>query len=326
MTGLLDGHLALVTGAGSGIGEAIARAMADAGARIVGVDIDGAAAERVAAAIGREAASFSCDVTDRGQCDGLAAAVGSRIGAVSILVNNAGIIRRGTVTEPNTRSDWDATLAVNLDGPYNMVTAFLDQLRETKGSIINIGSIQSFVALPNSAAYTTSKGGVRLLTKALAIELSPLGIRVNAIGPGFTATPLNAKAREDAAYMANFATRIPLGRIGTPEDIAGPAVFLASDMALHHRRHPASRWRLPRTLVRFTHGNEHGPLARKASEVLECHRIRRNVVGKSILADEPGVRSIQDRLAVHRVDASGSFWDAEIGVDKSHGTVLGWAH
>src|SRR6516164_663911 len=117
MTGLLDGHLALVTGAGSGIGEAIARAMADAGARIVGVDIDGAAAERVAAAIGREAASFSCDVTDRGQCDGLAAAVGSRIGAVSILVNNAGIIRRGTVTEPNTRSDWDATLAVNLDGP-----------------------------------------------------------------------------------------------------------------------------------------------------------------------------------------------------------------
>jgi len=133
--------------------------------------------------------------------------------------------------EPNNRGDWDATLAVNLDGPYNMVTAFPDQLCETKGSIINIGSIQSFVALPNSAAYTTSKGGVRLLTKALAIELSPLGIRVNAIGPGFTATQLNAKAREDAAYMANFATRIPLGRIGTPEDIAGPAVFLASDMA-----------------------------------------------------------------------------------------------
>jgi len=87
------------------------------------------------------------------------------------------------------------------------------------------------VALPNSAAYTTSKGGVRLLTKALAIELSPLGIRVNAIGPGFTATPLNAKAREDSDYMANFTDRIPLGRVGTPEDIAGPAVFLASDMA-----------------------------------------------------------------------------------------------
>ena len=231
MTGLLDGRLALITGAGSGIGEAIAHAVADAGARVVAVDIDGGAAERTAAAIGRAAASFACDVTDRVGCDGLAAAVRSRVGAISILVNNAGIIRRGTVMEPNTREDWDATLAVNLDGPYNMVTAFLDQLRETKGSIINIGSIQSFVALPNSAAYTTSKGGVRLLTKALAIELSPLGIRVNAIGPGFTATSLNAKAREDPVYMANFASRIPLGRIGTPEDIAGPAVFLASDMA-----------------------------------------------------------------------------------------------
>jgi NAD(P)-dependent dehydrogenase (short-subunit alcohol dehydrogenase family) len=229
--GLLDSRVALITGAGSGIGEAIAHAIADAGARVIAVDIDGAAADRTAAAIGRSAVSFVCDVTDRGQCDGLASDVRSRIGAISTLVNNAGIIRRGTVLAPRTREDWDATLAVNLDGPYNMVTAFLDQLRETKGSIINIGSIQSFVALPNSAAYTTSKGGVRLLTKALAIELSPLGIRVNAIGPGFTATPLNAKAREDAAYMANFESRIPLGRIGTPEDIAGPAVFLASDMA-----------------------------------------------------------------------------------------------
>jgi NAD(P)-dependent dehydrogenase (short-subunit alcohol dehydrogenase family) len=95
--------------------------------------------------------------------------------AISILVNNAGIIRRGTAAAASTRQDWDATLAVNLDGPYNMVTAFLDQLRETKGSVINLGSIQSFVALPNSAAYTTSKGGVRLLTKALATELGPYG-------------------------------------------------------------------------------------------------------------------------------------------------------
>ncbi|MGC2201609.1 MAG: glucose 1-dehydrogenase [Stellaceae bacterium] len=229
--GLLDSRIALITGAGSGIGEAIAHAMAKAGAGVIAVDIDGTAAERTATAIGAQATSFACDVTDRAGCDSLAAAVRARTGAISILINNAGIIRRGTVTEPNTREDWDATLAVNLDGPYNMVTAFLDQLRETKGAIINIGSIQSFVALPNSAAYTTSKGGVRLLTKALAIELSPLGIRVNAIGPGFTATPLNAKAREDAAYMANFTNRIPLGRIGTPEDIAGPAVFLASDMA-----------------------------------------------------------------------------------------------
>ncbi|MGO8916477.1 MAG: SDR family NAD(P)-dependent oxidoreductase [Stellaceae bacterium] len=231
MSGLLAGRLALVTGAGSGIGEGIARGMAQHGARIIAVDIDGAAAARTAAAIGGEARAFPCDVTDRAACDGLAASVLRELGALSVLVNNAGIIRRGTVTSVTARADWDATLAVNLDGPYNMSTAFLGQLRQSKGAIINIGSIQSFVALPNSAAYTTSKGGVRALTKALAIELSPLGIRVNAIGPGLIATPLNAKARENPAYMKNFEGRIPLGRIGTPEDIAPVAVFLACDMA-----------------------------------------------------------------------------------------------
>jgi NAD(P)-dependent dehydrogenase (short-subunit alcohol dehydrogenase family) len=231
MSGVLQGKLALVTGAGSGIGEAIARAMAEAGACIAAVDVNGDAAARTAQMCGGGAVAHACDVTDRAACDGLAAMVRREVGPVSVLVNNAGIIRRSEVTDPNARRDWDATLAVNLDGPYNMVTAFLDQLRETKGAVINIGSIQSFVALPNSAAYTTSKGGVRLLTKALAMELGPMGIRVNAIGPGFTATPLNADARLNAEYMANFTGRIPLGRIGNPEDVALPAVFLASDMA-----------------------------------------------------------------------------------------------
>jgi NAD(P)-dependent dehydrogenase (short-subunit alcohol dehydrogenase family) len=231
MAGLLEGRIALVTGAGSGIGEGIARGMAQEGARLVAVDIDAGAAERTARAIGGGARSFACDVGDRQHCDALAASVRRELGAISVLVNNAGIIRRGTVSDANARADWAATLRVNLDGPYLMATAFLDQLKESKGAIVNIGSIQSFVALPNSAAYTTSKGGVRALTKALAIELSPLGIRVNAIGPGLIATPLNAKARENPAYMKNFEGRIPLGRIGTPEDIAPVAVFLASDMA-----------------------------------------------------------------------------------------------
>lgn len=231
MPGLLVGSIALVTGAGSGIGEAIAVAMAREGARIVSVDINIGAAVRVARAVGENAVGLACDVIDRAACDALAAKVRTEVGAISVLVNNAGIIRRGKVTDASARRNWDDTLAVNLDGPYNMVTAFLDQLRETKGSVINIGSIQSFVALPNSAAYTTSKGGVRLMTKALAIELGPMGIRVNAIGPGFTATPLNAEARQNPDYMANFTGRIPLGRIGAPEDVALPAVFLASDMA-----------------------------------------------------------------------------------------------
>ena len=231
MTGLLDGRLALITGAGSGIGEGIARAMADAGARVLVVDVNAEGAARVAREIGATASAYPLDVTDRAACDALAAAVRQAHGAIAVLVNNAGIIRRGKVDEPDARQHWDATLAVNLDGPYNLTTAFLDHLKETRGSVINIGSIQSFVALPNSAAYTASKGGVRALTKALAIELSPLGIRVNAIGPGMIATPLNAKARENPDYMKSFQDRIPLGRLGAPEDIAGPAVFLASDMA-----------------------------------------------------------------------------------------------
>ncbi len=231
MEGLLTGRRVLVTGAGSGIGEGIAFAMARAGAFVIAADINGEAAIRTAARIGADAAAYALDVTDREAVDALAARIQAEHGPIDVLVNNAGIIRRGKVEDENTRADWDATLAVNLDGVYNMVTGFLTQLKTTKGTIINIGSIQSFVALRNSAAYTASKSAVRGLTKALAIELSPQGIRVNAIGPGLIATPLNERARQNPDYMTQFADRIPIGRIGTPDDIAGPAVFLASDMA-----------------------------------------------------------------------------------------------
>jgi NAD(P)-dependent dehydrogenase (short-subunit alcohol dehydrogenase family) len=228
---LLEGRQALVTGAGSGIGAGIAVAMAAAEARVIVADINPEGAAATASGIGGDTAHFALDVTDRAAVDALAALIRRELGPVSVLVNNAGIIRRGKVEDAAARADWDATLDVNLTAPFIMTTAFLDQLKETKGAVINIGSIQSFVALPNSAAYTTSKGGVRMLTKALAIELSPHGVRVNAIGPGVIATPLNERARQNPDFMKNFANRIPLGRIGMPEDIAGPAVFLASDMA-----------------------------------------------------------------------------------------------
>jgi NAD(P)-dependent dehydrogenase (short-subunit alcohol dehydrogenase family) len=231
MEGLLQGRRALVTGAGSGIGEGIALAMSRAGAFVICADINGEAAMRTAAKIGADASAFPLDVTDRAAADALAQRIQAELGPIDTLVNNAGIIRRGKVDDPATRADWDATLAVNLDGVYNMVTAFLAQLKATRGCIINIGSIQSFVALPNSAAYTASKAAVRGLTQHLATELSPQGVRVNAIGPGVIATPINERARQNPEYMAHITPRIPMGRLGTPDDIAGPAVFLASDLA-----------------------------------------------------------------------------------------------
>lgn len=229
MPPLLTGKRALITGAGSGIGAGIAAAMADAGAEVIVVDRNADAAADVAAKIGGR--SFMLDVTDQAAVDALAARIATEVGPVSILVNNAGIVRRGKIEDASTREDWAATLAVNLHAPYIVTTAFLDQLKATKGCVINIGSIQSFVALPNSAAYTTSKGGIRALTQALAIELSPQGVRVNAIGPGLIATPLNEVARQNPAFLKTFDGRIPMGRLGTPADIAGPAVFLASDLA-----------------------------------------------------------------------------------------------
>ena len=229
MSPLLAQKRALITGAGSGIGAGIAEAMAQAGAEVIVVDRNADAAAAVAAKIGGRA--FTLDVTDHAAIDALAARIAAEIGPISILVNNAGIVRRGKIEDATTREDWAATLAVNLHAPYIVTTAFLDQLKATQGCVINIGSIQSFVALPNSAAYTASKGGVRALTQALAIELAPQGVRVNAIGPGLIATPLNEVARQNPAFLKTFDGRIPMGRLGTPADIAGPAVFLASDLA-----------------------------------------------------------------------------------------------
>ena len=132
--------------------------------------------------------------------------------------------------------DWDDILSINLGGMFNVTRAFLDQLRATTGRIVNIGSIQSFVHLrqPSTPAYTASKHGVLGLTRALAVELGKDGVRVNAIGPGFIATPLNATTRADRPDLVQmFMDHTPLGRPGQPEDMVGPAIFLASDMSAY---------------------------------------------------------------------------------------------
>jgi NAD(P)-dependent dehydrogenase (short-subunit alcohol dehydrogenase family) len=238
---LLQNHIAVVTGAGSGIGRAIALGYAKEGARVALLDINeksAAEATQEIRASGGKAESFALDVTKREDCGAVARRIAEQVGPVSILVNNAGINRRNAFTSDaaDVVRDWQDIMAINLNGTFNVTHAFLASLLATKGRIVNIGSIQSFVHVrtPNSPAYTTSKHGVLGFTKALAAELGKHGVRVNAIGPGLIETPLNATVRaNDPGLVKIFMDHTPLGRAGKPEDIVGPAVFLASDMSAY---------------------------------------------------------------------------------------------
>ncbi len=232
---LLDGHIAVVTGAASGIGRAIARGYADEGATVVVADVNVAGAAETAAMINaagdNRASAVMLDVTDRANCAAVAAEVARDVGPVSILVNNAGIVRRNPISAPDSDADWDAIINVNATGLYNVTKAFLEPLKATRGRIVNLGSIQSHIHTMNAAAYTVAKHGVLGFTKALAAELGADGIRVNAIGPGLIRTPLNAENRANTDMEAKFVLRTPLGRAGEAADIAGPAIFLASDLS-----------------------------------------------------------------------------------------------
>ena len=241
MPGLLQNHIAAVTGSGSGIGRAIALGYAREGAQVAVLDINRTSAAATAADIrnaGGKAQHFTLDVTDRMACREIAAKVASEVGQVSILVNNAGINRRNAFAGDADAviKDWQDVMAVNLNGPFNVTHAFLAQLRASRGRIVNIASIQSFVHVrtPNSPAYTTSKHGVLGFTRALAAELGKDGVRVNAIGPGLIETPLNAQVRTNNPELIKiFLDHTPLGRTGKPEDIVGPAIFLASDLSAY---------------------------------------------------------------------------------------------
>ncbi|WP_029587339.1 SDR family NAD(P)-dependent oxidoreductase [Bradyrhizobium sp. URHD0069] len=239
MPRLLESHIAVVTGSGSGIGRAIALGYAREGARLVLLDINEKAAAEAAREIGDaggKAESFALDVTRREDCVAVAKQVADKVGPVSILVNNAGIARRNGMTGAAEAviKDWEDVIAINLTGVFNVTHAFLATLRAARGRIVNIGSIQSFVHVrtPSSPAYTAAKHGVLGFTRALAAELGKDGVRVNAIGPGFIETPLNAAARANNPELAKtFVAHTPLGRAGTAEDIVGPAIFLASDLS-----------------------------------------------------------------------------------------------
>ena len=241
MPGLLENQIAVVTGAGSGIGRGIALGYAREGAQVVVLDINGETAAKTAADIranGGKAQHFTLDVTDQAACRATAAKVAGEVGPVSILVNNAGINRRNAFTADADAvvKDWQDIMAINLNGVFNVTHAFLDALRATKGRIVNIASIQSFmhVRTPNSPAYTSAKHGVLGFTRALAAELGKHGVRVNAIGPGLIETPLNAQVRANNPELVKiFLDHTPLGHTDKPKDITNPTIFLTSDLSTY---------------------------------------------------------------------------------------------
>lgn len=232
---LLETQIALVTGAGAGNGRAIALGLAAQGATVIPVDIDAEASHETIRLVLERGQSASAvrgvDVSSREACKALAAEVAQTVGPIDILVNNAGICPRGAVDGEGADDVWDRTIAVNLEGAANMVLAFLPALRRTGGKIINITSIAAFASTKTSVVYAASKGALSAYTRALAVELAPEGIRVNAIAPGPFSTSLTDATRKDPARYQRFVERIPLGRFGQPEEMVGPVVFLASDFS-----------------------------------------------------------------------------------------------
>ena len=233
---VLNGRIALVTGAGQGNGKAIARGLAKAGAKVVVTDLNDANATTVAAEInatGGKAVAYKLDVTSQDACQALALTVAIEVGNIDILVNNAGIIIREGLDSPKVASSLERTLNVNVMGTFLPTHAWLDALKETKGVIINVGSIASSTGIPNVVGYSPSKGAVKLMTQALAVELAKDGVRVNAIAPGVIETPMTSYTREAPERLDKFMLRTPMGRVGQPEELVGPVVFLASSMATY---------------------------------------------------------------------------------------------
>jgi gluconate 5-dehydrogenase len=228
----LDGRLALVTGSSTGIGYALARALAQAGASVV---LNARSGERLAqaqaalAAQGLSVHARAFDVTDSAAVNAAVASIEADIAPIDILVNNAGGTRRGAFHEL-TLEDWRAVMSTNVDGLFITGQAVARHMvARGRGRIINICSVMSELGRPGTAAYTASKGAAKMLTKGMAIDLGPHGINVNGIGPGYFKTELTDKLAADPQFSAWLVNRTPNRRWGEVEDLAGAAVFLASD-------------------------------------------------------------------------------------------------
>ncbi|TMH06113.1 MAG: SDR family oxidoreductase [Betaproteobacteria bacterium] len=227
----LFGKVALITGAYRGLGFAIAQGLARAGATVV---LNGRRQDALDAAVGLlsaqglGASTAVFDVTDREEIGSAVAQINERFGHIDILFNNAGIQRRGPLVD-FPQAQWDEIIATNLSAPFAVSQAVLPGMISRKsGKIVHIASLMSELARPGVVPYTAAKGGVRQLTRGMAVELAPHNIQVNAIAPGYFATEMNRALIDDAEFNAWVSKRTPAGRWGEPDELAGLAVFLAS--------------------------------------------------------------------------------------------------
>ncbi|MGA0588240.1 glucose 1-dehydrogenase [Dyella sp. KRB-257] len=234
----LQGKVALVTGSGQGIGRAIALKLAREGARVVVEEReDGNQAHETLALIraaGSDGVVVAGDIADAAADRQVIARAVEAMGRVDILVNNAGIEKRAPFVEV-TEEDYDAVMGVNLRGAFFATQAFALHVRERNegGVVVNVSSVHEELPFPHFASYAASKGGLKMLMRNLAIELAPLGIRVNNIAPGAVQTPINAALMAQPEKLKALLANIPLKRLGTPEDVANAAAFLASDEAAY---------------------------------------------------------------------------------------------
>ncbi|MCK1666320.1 SDR family oxidoreductase [Bradyrhizobium sp. 153] len=234
MIRLLEEKVALVTGGSQGIGKAICEAFAAHGPKVIVVEIKIAAAEALAASlneVGGTAFAFPLDVSELASCEALASRIRNEIGAVSILVNNAGVAGSAALDADDARKVWDNEISVNLTGAFNLTRAFLSALKETRGCVVNLCSIASFNAVTAGFGYNATKVGLRSLTQTMARQLAIKGIRANAVAPGCIKTPMTAGRLADATRAAKILSRVPMSRPAAPDEVADPIVFLCSDMA-----------------------------------------------------------------------------------------------